>query len=123
VCAVQEILFFGYRVSPLGVSINPSRTQAIRDFPPPKDVKEILRFIGMLSFYHKFVPNLANVAAPLNALRKKGAKFSLGPEQMNFDELKLAISQSPVLRMAHFLKKTSFLQTDASGVALGAVLL
>jgi hypothetical protein len=119
---VKEISFLEHRVSPLGVSIDPIRTQSIRDFPPPKDVKGIARFIGMLNFYHKFIPNLAKVAAPLNALRKKGAKFSWGPEQQNaFDELKPAISQPPVLRWADF-SKTIILQTDVSGVALGVVL-
>jgi hypothetical protein len=57
------------------------RTQAICDFPPPKDVNGITRFTGVLNFYHKLIPNLAKVAAPLNALRKKGAEFSWGSEQ------------------------------------------
>jgi hypothetical protein len=123
VFAVKEILFLSHRVSPLGVSINPIRTQPICDFPPPKDVKVFVRFIGILNFYHKFIPNFAKVAAPLKVLRKKKkAKFSREPEQQKaFDELKRAISESPALRMADF-SKTFILQTDASGVALGAVL-
>jgi hypothetical protein len=55
-------------------------------------------------------------------LRKKGVKFKWGPEQQHsFDLLKQAIAQPPVLRMADFGKKF-ILQTDSSGVALGAVL-
>jgi hypothetical protein len=82
--AVQEISFLGHRVSPLGVSIDPDRTEAIRKFPPPKDVKGIARFIGMVNFYHKFIPNYADVASPLNVLRKKvlnlcGAKIKTSP--------------------------------------------
>jgi hypothetical protein len=121
VFAVKEISFLGHHVSPLGVSIDPGRTQAIRDFPPPRDVRGIARFLGMVNFYHKFIPNLADVAAPLNILRKKGAKFVWQEAQQKaFDTLKMAIANPPVLRMADF-SKTFILQTDASGVALGAV--
>jgi hypothetical protein len=104
------------------VSIDPIRTQPIRDFPPPKDVKGIARFVGILTFIISSIPNLAKVAAALNALRKKGAMFFWGPEQQNaFDEMKRAISQPPVLCMADF-SKTFILQTDAGGLALGAVI-
>jgi hypothetical protein len=45
---------------------------AIRNFPAPKDGKGVARFIGMINFFHKFFPELALRAAPLNDLRKKG---------------------------------------------------
>ena len=119
--ATQEISFLGHVISPAGVRIDPERTRAIRDFPPPKDAKGISRFVGMVNFYHKFIPRLADIAAPLNALRKKDVKFMWGkPQQEAFEILKQAIAQAPVLRMAEFDKKF-IVQTDASGVALGAV--
>jgi hypothetical protein len=74
VFATQEIVFLGHKVSPAGVNIDPDRTRAIRDFPP-KDVSGVSRFIGMANFYHKFIPNFAAVAAPLNRLRRKGESF------------------------------------------------
>jgi hypothetical protein len=78
--------------------------------------------MGMVNFYHKFIPNLADLAAPLNILRKKGAHFKWGPKQQkSFEELNQTIRQPPVLRMADFNNKF-ILQTDVSGVALGAVL-
>ena len=122
VFATQEISFLGHLVSPGCVRIDPERTKPIRDFPVPRDARGIARFIGMVNFYHKFIPSFADVAAPLNALRKKGMKFVWGPEQQeSFESLKKAISQPPVLGMANFAEKF-ILQTDASGVALGAVL-
>jgi hypothetical protein len=76
----------------------------------------------MVNFYRKLIPRFADVAAPLKALRKKGTRFVWGPEQQEaFKALKRAISQPPVLGMANFSEKF-ILQTDASGVALGAVL-
>ena len=77
----------------------------------------------MVNFYHKFIPNLAEIAGPLNSLRKKGVQFVWGAEQQQaFDVLKQAISHPPVLSMADFSKEF-ILQTDASVTALGAVLL
>ena len=123
VFATQEIAFLGHIISSAGVKIDPERTRSIRDFPPPRDVKGISRFLGMINFYHKFIPNLADVSAPLNSLRRKDVKFSWGEAQQNaFELLKQAIAQPPVLRMADFTKQF-IVQTDASGLALGAVLL
>jgi transposase InsO family protein len=120
--ATKEISFLGHLVSPSGVRIDPERTRAIREFSPPKDVKAISRFIGMTNFYHKFIPDFAGIAAPLNKLRRKGEAFKWEKEQQEaFEALKKAIAQPPVLGMADFNRKF-ILQTDASGVALGAVL-
>jgi hypothetical protein len=110
-------------VSPTGIRIDPERTRAIRDFTIPRDVKAISRFISMVNFYHKFIPHFADIAATLNALRKKCVKFTWErPQQEAFDMLKRAIAHPPVLQMADFSQKF-ILQTDASGLALGAVLL
>jgi hypothetical protein len=109
-------------VSSAGIAIDPERTRAIVDFPPPRDVKGIARFISMVNFY-KFIPRMTDIAALLNSLRKKGVKFEWGQfQQEAFDQLKQSISQPPVLCMADF-SKPLVLQTDASGQALTAVLL
>jgi hypothetical protein len=77
----------------------------------------------MVNFYHKFIPGFANVAVPLNALWKKGVKFKWEEDQqLLFEALKKAISQPSVLQIADFSKQF-IVQTDASGLALGAVLL
>ena len=73
--AVQEISFLGHRVSPLGVTVDPEHTRAILEFPAPTDVKGVSRFVGMTNFYQKFIPKFADIAKPLNGLRKKGARF------------------------------------------------
>jgi hypothetical protein len=120
--AQREISFLGHLVSSRGVRIDPERTQSIRDFPPPRDAKGIARFVGMVNFYRKFIPNVAQLALPLNELRRKGAKFAWGEAQQKaFEALKEAIAQPPVLRMADF-SRPFILQTDASSAAIGAVL-
>ena len=80
------------------VSIDPERTRAIREFLPPRDAKGIARFLGMINYFHKYVPHLAEIAAPLNALRKKGVKFEWNEQhQTAFEKLKESIISPPVL--------------------------
>jgi hypothetical protein len=80
-----------------------ARTLAIRNFPAPKDSKGVARFIGMVNFFHGFIPDLGRRAAPLNDLRKKGVKFKWGQEQQAaFSDLKMCVMNPPVLAMADF---------------------
>ena len=121
--AVKQFSFLGHIVSADGkVSIDPERTRAIREFLPPRDTKGIARFLGMINYFHKYIPHLADIAAPLNALRKKGAKFEWTPQhQSAFEKLKESIISPPVLQLADFTKPF-VVQTDSSSVALGAVI-
>ena len=81
------------------------------------------RFVGMVNFYRRFIPGAAEIAAPLNSLRKKGAKFVWGDAQQRaFESLKESILSPPVLRMPDFTKPF-IVQSDASSVAIGACLL
>jgi hypothetical protein len=116
VFATQEISFLGHLISPAGVRVDPARTKAIETFPPTRDVKGIARFNGMVNFYLKYIPEFPSIAAPLNALQKKGVKFEWGNAQQAFEQLKGAISRTPVLKMADF-EKPFILQIDASNVA------
>jgi hypothetical protein len=80
------------------VSVDPERTNAIRNFPPPSDVKGVARFIGMVNFFHKFIPKFAESAAPLNLVRKKDVQFVSGPDQQRASEdLRVAIINPPAI--------------------------
>lgn len=112
--AQPEISFLGHIVSARGVEIDQSRTSAIHSCPVPKNVKAVARFIGMANFFRKFVPHFAQLAAPLNELRKKGRKFEWGAsQQASFEAIKAALSSAPVLAMPDF-DKEFIVQTDAS---------
>lgn len=118
-----EISFLGNIISRDKVTIDPSRTEAIRKFNVPKNVKELSSFIGMVSYFSKYIKNYAELAAPLNELRKKRCKFEWTDEcNSNFYKLKDSIINPPVLAIADF-KKPFILMTDASEVALGSTLL
>jgi hypothetical protein len=105
--ATSHLSFLGHIISTNGVMIDPDRMRNITKFPPPHDVKGIARFVGMVNFFGKFIPHLAERAGPLNALRKKNVKFVWGPEQQRMPDFS-----------RHFI-----LQTDASSSAVAAVLL
>ena len=76
----------------------------------------------MINYFHKYVPHLADIAAPLNVLRKKGVKFEWTPQHQSASEkLTESIISPPVLQLADFTKPF-VVQTDSSSVALGAVI-
>lgn len=119
----RAISFLGHIVSERGVEIDQERTRAIREFPPPRDKQGIARFIGMCNYFRKFVPQFAELAAPLNRLRGKDVEFCWGEEQQNaFQALRTAIANPPVLAIPDF-KRQFIVQTDASRGGVAAVLL
>ena len=73
--ANSSLNFLGHVISPMGVTIDPERTVKVREFPPPKNVKQLARFIGMVNYFRKFIPNFSKIAEPLNRLRKKMFSF------------------------------------------------
>lgn len=120
--AADRIQFLGHTFSNGAVTIHPERTRPIDQFPIPKNIKQLARFLGMTSFYARFIKDYATTAQPLNMLKRKDVKWVWGPDQqMAFDSLKAALVSSPVLRMPDFLKRF-VVHADASGTALGAVL-
>ena len=71
----------------------------------------------MINYFHKYIPHLAEIAAPLNTLRKKGVQFEWNEQrQTAFEKLKESIISPPVLQLADFTKPF-LVQTDSSSVA------
>lgn len=68
VFGVPEVTFLGYQISEKGTKPLVSKVEAIANFPVPKTVRELRRFLGMINFYRRFLPNAAQIQAPLNAL-------------------------------------------------------
>lgn len=104
---------------------NPDKLKAIEDAPRPQTKKQVRSFLGMVGFYRSFVPNFSTIAVPLTDLTKKGApnKVVWGElQELAFLSLKKALCSFPVLKLPE-IEKPFVLQTDASSVGLGAVLL
>ena len=118
----RETEFLGHVISGEGVKVNPEKIAAIRDWPVPECVTELRSFLGTASYYRKFIPQFATIAAPLHELTGAGQPF-LWTEacQEAFEHLKTALCSAPVLNFP--VKGAKFiLDTDASERGIGAVL-
>lgn len=118
----HELDFLGYHIGANGVSPSEEKLQAIAEAPEPKDKTELQSFLGMITFYHRFIKDRATVAEKLHCLLDKTAKWHWGSEQQEaFNELKQILLSSTILQ--HFDgSKPLYLSFDASPYGVGAVL-
>ena len=103
----------------------PSKVKAILDIPKPTTKKTLGSFLGMISFYRKFIPNAASLTAVLSDMLRKNSSEPLLWTQSasdNFAELKKCLATHPVLRLPN-VDLPFVLRTDASGTGIGAVLM
>ena len=116
------VLYLEYVVSGRGIAADPKKVAAVRDFPEPSDLKSLRSFLGLTSYYRRFIPNYSVQAKPMYCLTRKDAPYKWTEScKMAFVKLKQALTQAPVLAYPNF-QEVFLLETDASGVGLGAVL-
>lgn len=118
----KELKYLGYIVGGGKLKTDPSKVEAITKITPPKNVKDVRKFLGTVGWYRRFIPDFSTLTAPLTDTLKKCTKFNLTPDANKaFEELKLRLVSSPVLSSPDF-QKPFFVQCDASNVGIGAVL-
>ena len=104
------------------LSTDPKKVEAIRGWPRPGCLREVRAFLGLCSYYRKFVQELTEIAAPLHALTRKNRRFLCEEAcQETFEELKVRLTSSPVLALPRD-EGDYIADTDASDAAVGAVL-
>jgi len=109
-------------VSGVGVATNLSEIELVKDWTTPIDVKEVRSFLGLASYYRRFVLTFAEIAAPLHALTAKNKQFDWTPScDRALVRLKYALISSPILAMPNDADPF-LLDTDACDVSIGAVL-
>ena len=117
-----RIKYLGYIVENGNVSLDPERIEVITNFPTPKNVKALRRFLGMCQFCSRFLPDLNCRLIPLHNLTQKKVPYIWSPECQNaFEYAKSKFQQAPVLRLPAISDKF-ILETDASDLGIGSVL-
>jgi len=117
-----KVNFLGHTVSKEGVKPNIEKVEAIMKMQPPIEIQGLQRFLGMTSYYRRFIKDYAKIAEPLNRLLKTGSIFKWDQYcQQAFETLKERLMTAPILVFPDFRKPFKLI-TDASDFALGAVL-
>lgn len=117
----QAVEYLGHVIDRTGLHKAPSKVKAIVEAPSPINVSQLRSFLGLLTYYARFVPNLANRLKPLHELLNKVTKWKWTEKcEKAFKDVKLALSKSEAL--AHFDPKLPIqLACDASPYGVGAV--
>ena len=71
----DEVEYLGHVATPLGLKPNNRNLDAVRCFPPPTNLKQLQQFLGLTSYYRRFISNYARIAYPLHCLTRKRAPF------------------------------------------------
>ena len=118
----DEVSFLGHVVSANGIQCDPQKIAAIKEWPVPENISDVRSFLGLASYYRKFIYNFSQIAYPLTRLTQKNRHFEWSEESENaFNTLKRLLTESPVLSYPD-IKETFILDTDASAYGVGAVL-
>jgi transposase InsO family protein len=132
----RKIKFLGHVVSEHGIEPDPGKIEALKKWPVPKNVEDLMRFLGFTGFYRRFIEGYSKIAFPLTSLlqgkdtmKKRGRKARMkattwkweAAQQDAFQTLIEKLTTVPVLGFAEF-SLPFVVHTDASGTGLGAVL-
>lgn len=119
---MEKVIYCGQCISRDGVQPVKEKVEAISKAPEPKNVSQLKSFLGMLNFYHRYLPKVATVLAPLHQLLQKGVQWSWGAKQKKaFAESKKLLLSADLL-IHYDASKPLVLACDASPYGLGAVL-
>lgn len=118
-----SLKYLGYIVDGKGLRTDPEKVECFANYKLPKKIKELRRFLGMASWYRRFVPKFAEIAAPLHSLTRGNVRTLKWNDSAAraFEKLKGELIKSPVLAIPDFSKPFS-IQCDASNHAIAAVL-
>lgn len=119
----KKVSYLGHVVTTEGIRVDPGKIEAIREWPVPVNVTQLRSFLGLCSYYRKFIYNFAKLARPLNALTENKPFFWTMECNDAFQGLKSKLMNSPVLSYPDPKGGDFVLDTDASNRAIGAVLL
>ena len=119
---IREVGFLGVIIGEDGVRMEKEKVQGVVEWPVPKSVKDVQKFLGLANYYRRFVKDFAKIAKPLHEMTRKETKWSWGERQQKaFEELKERFITEPVL-VTPDLDREMRVEADASDFATGGVL-
>ncbi|CCO35566.1 hypothetical protein RSOLAG1IB_11470 [Rhizoctonia solani AG-1 IB] len=119
---VMIVEYLGIQILPKGFSMDEKKVEAVTSWPVPKTVKQVQVFLGFVNYLRRFIPDFSSIARPLQNLTQKDKPWKWEELKDNsFQELKQCVTNQPVLVHSN-PSKPYFLETNASGVAMGAIL-
>ena len=120
---VREVGFLEVIIGKDGVRMEKEKVQGVIEWPIPRNIKDIQKFLGLANYYQWFVKDFAMIAKPLHKTTRKGKKWKWGEKQQKaFEELKRRFTMEPVL-VTPDLDKEMRVEANASDFAMGGVLL
>ena len=117
----KEVLYLGHVVSETGVHTDPSKIESVEKWPTPKFVNDVRSYLGLTSYYRKFIKGYAEIARPLHKLTELGVTFKWTEKcKEAFVTLKLALTSAPILAYPNvslpFILDTDICDSDVGGV-------
>jgi len=119
---VREVEFLGVVISPKGVEMQKEKVEGVLNWPAPRNIKEVQKFLGLANYYRRFIKDFARIAAPLHVLVRKEQKWKWEKEQEEaFEELKAVFTTEPILAIPD-IDREMRVEADASDYMTGGVL-
>jgi hypothetical protein len=117
----RSVAYLGHVISAAGVAMDAAKVEAVSSWLAPRSARGPRGFLDLAGYYRKFIRDFGVIAAPLTRLLRCDAFTWDDDTQATFQQMKIALTTSPVLQMPDF-KKTFVVHYDASGTSFGAVL-
>jgi hypothetical protein len=119
---MREVSYLGYLITADGLKPDPRRVSKIIEMQLPADQKALMRFIGAMSYYRRFIPNFSKTASILHRMIESKEKFAWNDDaKVAFEKLKHHLVEAPILIYPNF-NEQFYIETDASDYAIGAIL-
>ena len=118
---VLQVEYLGHIILEQGVSVDPTKIQAVIEWPTPTTAKGVRGFLGLAGYYRKFIRNFGCIASPLTRLLSKEGFHWNEAAEMAFKQLKEALTSPPILCLPDF-SQPFVIECDASGLGIGAIL-